>query len=162
MLGAREIVGGAEEDGASQRGADEKSRPVRQRALELSQAGLRVLLLSRTTGELSGETLPARLTAAGLVILSERVRPDAVRTLKYFSEQGVTLKVISGDTPATVQTIASRAGLPGADKAVDARTLPEGDALVSKMEEMSVFGRVTPDQKRSMVAALQAGVTRWP
>jgi cation-transporting ATPase E len=56
-----------------------------------------------------------------------------------------------------VQTIASRAGVPGADEAVDARTLPEGDALVSKMEEMSVFGRVTPDQKRSMVAALQAG-----
>ena len=157
VLGAPEIVGGAEEDGASQHGADEKSRPVQQRALELSQAGLRVLLLSRTAGELSGETLPAGLTSAGLVILSERVRPDAVRTLKYFSEQGVILKVISGDTPATVQTIASRAGVPGADKAVDARTLPEGDALVSTMEEMSVFGRVTPDQKRSMVAALQAG-----
>ena len=61
------------------------------------------------------------------MILSERIRSDAPQTLAYFQEQGVEIKVISGDNPATVATIAAKAGVPGAEKAIDARTLPEGD-----------------------------------
>jgi cation-transporting ATPase E len=126
------------------------------RAAELADEGLRVLLLSHTESPLNGETLPADLRPVGLVILSERVRSDARQTLAYFQEQGVEIKVISGDNPATVATIAAKAGVPGAERAVDARTLPEGDELAEVMETTTVFGRVDPDQKRAMVAALQS------
>ena len=146
VLGAPEIVG-----------EDEGSALSRQHAAELSGTGLRVLLLSHTTEPIPDDALPPHLVPAGLVVLSEKVRADARQTLDYFTQQGVSIKVISGDTPVTVQTVAARAGVPGAENAVDARTLPEGDALTSAMERTSVFGRVTPEQKRSMVAALQSG-----
>ncbi len=83
--------------------------------------------------------------------------PDAAQTLRYFAAQGVAAKVISGDHPQTVAAIAAQVGLPGADRVVDARTLPEeGEALADAMEQGTVFGRVTPHQKRAMVAALQS------
>jgi len=129
---------------------------TRARAAELADEGLRVLLLSHTESPLNGETLPADLRPVGLVILSERVRSDARQTLAYFQEQGVEIKVISGDNPATVATIAAKAGVPGAERAMDARMLPEGDELAEVMETTTVFGRVDPDQKRAMVAALQS------
>ena len=151
VLGAPEIVG------ESAVGDERRTAAVRDRATELALTGLRVLLLSHTDQPLSADTLPGGLTPVGLALLSERIRADAPQTLSYFTQQGVTLKVISGDNPATVQTIASRAGVPGAETAVDARTLPEGDELIALMERTSVFGRVTPDQKRSMVMALQKG-----
>jgi cation-transporting P-type ATPase E len=103
--------------------------------------------------------LPAGLTAAALVVLAERVRADAAQTLRYFTEQGVALKVISGDNPRTVGAVAASVGVPGvrgAADAVDARALPDDpDALADVLEQHGVFGRVTPHQKRAMVAALQ-------
>jgi cation-transporting ATPase E len=126
------------------------------KAAALAAEGLRVLLLSRTDAPLAKETLPPGLQPVGLVVFSERVRADAPQTLAYFREQGVVIKVISGDNPATVATIAAKAGLPGADRAVDARDLPEGEALAELMETTTVFGRVNPDQKRAMVEALQS------
>ncbi len=104
----------------------------------------------------SGETLPEDLRPFCLVILSERVRKDAPETLAYFRKEGVQIKVISGDNPATVATIAAKAGVEGADRAVDARTLPEGgEELEEIMATTTVFGRVNPDQKCAMVEALQ-------
>jgi cation-transporting ATPase E len=126
-----------------------------ERAAGLAAEGLRVLLLSHTDKPLAADTLPAGLRPVGLAVFSERVRADAPQTLAYFREQGVEIKVISGDNPATVATIAAKAGLPGAERAVDARDLPEGEALADLMETTTVFGRVNPDQKRAMVEALQ-------
>ena len=88
-------------------------------------------------------------------MLGEQVRADAPETLRYFTEQGVSLKVISGDNPGTVQTIARRAGLPGADRAMDARELVADDTFADVVDRTAVFGRVTPDQKSAMVTALQ-------
>jgi cation-transporting ATPase E len=130
--------------------------PVRARADEIAAEGRRVLLLGRAD-RLDGETLPPDLVPAALVMLEERVRPDAADTLRYFRDQGVHLKVISGDNPRTVAAVARRVGLEGADTAYDARELPEDtDSLANVLEEHAVFGRVTPQQKRSMVSALQS------
>jgi cation-transporting ATPase E len=130
--------------------------PVRPRAAALAEEGLRVLLLSHAEAPLEGENLPQDLQAVGLVIFSERVREDAPQTLAYFREQGVEIKVISGDNPATVATIAAKAGVPGAERVMDARFLPEGEELADVMESTTVFGRVSPDQKCAMVEALQS------
>ena len=95
-------------------------------------------------------------------MLAERLRSDAPQAIAYFTAQGVALKVISGDSPRTVGAVAARAGVPRAGQPVDARALPEGPAaLGAVLEDRSVFGRVTPAQKQSMVKALQAG-TPWP
>jgi cation-transporting P-type ATPase E len=127
------------------------------RAAELAAGGHRVLVLARAGGPLSGEALPPALRAMAFILLTERLRPDAVQALAYFAAQGVALKVISGDSPHTVATVATRAGLPGAGTPVDARGLPEDtDALGRVLEEHAVFGRVTPHQKQAMVKALQA------
>jgi cation-transporting P-type ATPase E len=121
-----------------------------------ADAGARVVLLARVPA-LAGDALPDGRTPVALVVLSDRVRPDAAETLRYFDEQGVRVTVISGDSPATVGAIASSLGLAGADEAVDARGLSEDlAALTEALESHRVFGRVTPQQKRAMVSALQA------
>ena len=128
---------------------------VRRRADELAATGNRTLLLAHTAGPLTGETLPSTLEPVALVLFEEQVRPDAADTLEYFREQGVALKVISGDNPRTVGAVARRVGLDAGDP-VDARELPEDlDELGAVLDEHSVFGRVTPHQKRAIVAALQ-------
>jgi cation-transporting ATPase E len=133
-------------------GADE----LRERARGLSDEGRRVLLVAKAE-DLSDERLPADLDPAGLVVLGDRPRPDAAETLRYFREQGVTVKVISGDDPRTVDAIASQVGLEGAGDPVDAHELPEDlDELAGVLESRTVFGRVTPKQKRAMVRALQS------
>jgi cation-transporting ATPase E len=119
--------------------------------------GQRVLLLARAEAPIDVDALPPGLEPVALVGLTDRVRPDAAQTLRYFAAQGVAAKVISGDHPRTVAAIAAQVGLTGADKVVDARTLPEdGDGLADAMEQGTIFGRVTPHQKRAMVAALQS------
>ena len=120
-------------------------------------AGERVVLLARSPHGLAGDVLPTGLEPVGIVALQDRVRPQAAATLEYFADQGVTLKVMSGDDPRTVGAIAAQLGLPGATVPVDARLLPESaDDLAAAMEAGSVFGRVSPHQKRDMVAALQS------
>jgi len=126
-------------------------------AAGLAASGRRVLVLARAAGLLDGESLPQGLRAAAFVLLAERLRPDAAQTIAYFAAQGVALKVISGDSPLTVSAVAARAGLPGADRPADARDLPEDPGALGRLlEERSVFGRVTPQQKQAMVTALQA------
>ena len=95
------------------------------------------------------------MRAAALVVLTERVRPDARATIDYFLQEGVRCWIISGDHPATVGEIARRAGVPGAEAPRDARTLVDDDAVRLALESTTVFGRVTPHQKRVMVEALQ-------
>jgi cation-transporting ATPase E len=133
--------------------------PALARAAELAASGRRVLMLCRAESGLepASASLPAGLEPTALVLLEERLRPDAAATLAYFAEQGVALKVISGDSPNTVGAVAARAGLPGAEDPVDARTLPDDPAaLAETLERHSVFGRVAPHQKRAMVEALQS------
>jgi len=133
------------------------AQPARRRADALAAEGRRVLLLAHSDAPLDGEVLPSDLRPQALVLLEERIRPDAPDTLRYFAEQGVTLKVISGDNPRTVGAVATRVGLPGGDQPFDARELPEDqDELAEVLETHSVFGRVTPQQKRAMVGALQS------
>ena len=130
---------------------------VRARANEHAALGRRVLLLARSDSPLDGETLPQPLVPAALVLFDEKVRGDASATFAYFIEQGVALKVISGDNPATVGAVAARAEVPGADAIFDARHLPtDPEELADVLEAHTVFGRVTPQQKRDMVKALQA------
>jgi cation-transporting ATPase E len=120
-------------------------------------AGRRVILLARSDHELHGEWLPPDLRPVAVLGLSDRIREDAAETLRYFAAQGVLTKVISGDHPATVGAIAQAVGVPNADRVVDARTLPENEVeLIEVVEHGTVFGRVTPHQKRAMVSALQA------
>jgi len=120
---------------------------------------VRVLLLARADAiTVSGDSpsLPAGLTPAGFVLLAERVRPDAADAVRYLGEQRVGMRVISGDDARTVSRIAAATGVPGAEDAVDARTLTDEAALPEVMQRTTVFGRVMPEQKSAMVAALQS------
>ncbi len=130
---------------------------VDDRIAEMAASGSRVLLLAHAPGEIEGEQLPFGLEPVALLALGDRIRADAADTLRYFTRQGVAAKVISGDHPATVGAIARQVGVPGAENVVDARDLPEDqDQLADVLEQGTVFGRVTPHQKRAMVGALQS------
>ncbi|WP_411128326.1 HAD-IC family P-type ATPase [Streptomyces sp. x-19] len=124
----------------------------------LNAEGLRVLLLARAARPLDHPDVAREGQPAALVVLEQRLRPDAPDTLRYFAEQGVQAKVISGDNAVSVGAVAGKLGLAGADSPVDARRLPHDDpeALARALEDGAVFGRVTPQQKRDMVGALQA------
>ncbi|MEU0596708.1 HAD-IC family P-type ATPase [Streptomyces sp. NPDC006393] len=122
---------------------------------QLNERGLRVLLLARAARELDDPEVARDAVPAALVVLEQRLRPDAADTLRYFAEQNVRAKVISGDNAVSVGAVAAKAGLAGA--AVDARRLSAGrEAMARELDEGAVFGRVTPQQKRDMVGALQS------
>jgi cation-transporting ATPase E len=127
----------------------------------LAANGHRVLLLASSASAVDGDNVPDRLEPVALVALAERIRADAESTLGYFASQDVSVRVISGDHPATVGAIARRLGLPRADRPVDARELPDDDApgaadrLAEIVGESTVIGRVAPHQKQAIVAALQ-------
>lgn len=124
---------------------------------QLNEQGLRVLLLARARGSLDAPDLADGAVPSALVVLEQRLRPDAGQTLAYFADQRVATKVISGDNAVSVGAVAAKLGLPGAEHTLDARKLPaDPDAMATAMEENAVFGRVTPQQKRDMVAALQS------
>ncbi|MGW2224345.1 HAD-IC family P-type ATPase [Streptomyces formicae] len=123
----------------------------------LNQQGLRVLLLARAAGALDDPEVAAGARATALVVLEQRLRPDAADTLRYFAEQDVAAKVISGDNAVSVGAVAGKLGLAGAENTVDARRLPtEQEELAQSLDDNTVFGRVTPQQKRDMVGALQS------
>jgi len=134
------------------------SDPVRAEADRIAAEGRRVVALARGSASLSQEAnpaLPPGLIPAGLVVLSERIRPEAAATFRYFAEQKVALKIISGDNPRTVAAVAAAAGLSDVGDPQDARSLPtDPDELGQALERHSVFGRVTPRQKRDMISAL--------
>ncbi|KAB2588831.1 HAD-IC family P-type ATPase [Streptomyces arboris] len=124
----------------------------------LNQQGLRVLLLARVpSGELDAPDAAEGDVPTALVVLEQRLRPDAAETLKYFAQQNVATKVISGDNAVSVGAVAGKLGLAGAENTLDARKMPtDPDDMATAMEQNAVFGRVTPQQKRDMVAALQS------
>ena len=145
VLGAPDVVGSEHGD-------------VLNKVETYAAQGRRVLLLARSARPLVGRNhLPEALEPCALVVLGDTVRPDAADTLRFFAEQGVQAKVISGDHPETVAAIAREVGIPGSQYVVDGRDLPEDrDALAETLERNSVFGRVSPYQKRAMVSALQS------
>jgi cation-transporting P-type ATPase E len=129
----------------------------RARAEQIGAGGLRVLLLGKCQSAVDAEDAPGEVTAVALVVLEQRIRPDAKSTLDYFAEQDVTVKVISGDNAISVGAVAASLELPHATSPVDARRLPdEKDELADAVEGGTVFGRVSPAQKRAMVGALQS------
>lgn len=118
--------------------------------------GQRVLIVAYAQTMMDSDQLPTALEAVAIVTLEDRIRAEAPDTLAYFAKQGVTIKVISGDNPVTVAAVAKRAGLVGSENYIDARTLPEDlEALADIIETTTVFGRVTPHQKKLLVQALQ-------
>ncbi|WP_069886432.1 HAD-IC family P-type ATPase [Streptomyces luteocolor] len=124
---------------------------------DLNHQGLRVLLLARVSGDLDDPDVAEGARATALVVLEQRLRPDAADTLRYFEEQDVAAKVISGDNAVSVGAVAGKLGLPGAENTVDARRLPaDQEEMAKALDENTVFGRVTPQQKRDMVGALQS------
>jgi cation-transporting ATPase E len=131
--------------------------PARARAGEIARTGARVVLLAKAPALPESGADPTGLEPVALVVLGEKLRSDAAATLAYFRDQGVALKVISGDSPETVGSVARRAGLEVSGDPVDAATLPsDREALADVMESCTVFGRVRPEQKRDMVAALRS------
>ncbi|MBL1110275.1 HAD-IC family P-type ATPase [Streptomyces sp. 5-8] len=141
LLGAPDVLLGADD-------------PALAETERLNEQGLRVLLLARARRDLD-DTEPARgARPTALVVLEQRLRPDASDTLRYFAEQDVRAKVISGDNAVSVGAVAGKLGLEGT--AVDARRLPaDPPAMAEALDSATVFGRVTPQQKRDMVGALQ-------
>ena len=121
----------------------------------LNEQGLRVLLLARVARDLDDPDVTRGAKPTALVVLEQRLRPDAADTLRYFADQNVRAKVISGDNAVSVGAVAAKLGLSGTT--VDARRLPaEQDGMAEALDDGTVFGRVTPQQKRHMVGALQA------
>ena len=120
-----------------------------------AEEGLRVLVLAHSTQMAEGTELPENLEPAALLLLTDVIREEAPDTLEFFDSQEVDLKVISGDDPVTVSAIAKRAGLKNAENYVDATTLETEEQLEEAVAKYSVFGRVTPQQKKEMVQALQ-------
>jgi len=130
--------------------------PVRAQGDDLAGDGARVLVLARSAGQPSADEGTGELTPAALVVIDQTLRSDAAATVAYFLDQDVRIKVISGDNAVTVGAVAARAGIPGADAPYDARELPvDREELAEVLEQHSVFGRVTPAQKRAMVGALR-------
>jgi len=133
----------------------EPGSPIAEQAEEIGAKGLRVLLLGRSDLSVDDAAAPGRVTPAALVVLEQRIRPDARDTLEYFASQDVSIKVISGDNAVSVGAVAGSLGLHG--ETMDARQLPDDiEKLAETMEECTTFGRVRPDQKRAMVHALQS------
>lgn len=145
VLGAPEIVLGAD-------------LPTQAQTATWAQQGSRVLALARSENEQispQNPALPANLQLSALIVLTERLRADAAQTLDFFREEGVEVLIISGDNPVTVAALAGRLGVE--TTGFDARKLPEDEEGIAQiLKEHRVFGRVTPEQKRALVHALQA------
>jgi cation-transporting ATPase E len=148
-------------DGTWVIGAPDVVAPNDRRALDIasdvSAGGNRVLLVGTSKTPLTDGGPPSDLVAVAILVLSDQVRSDAAQTLRYFTGQGIKVKVISGDHPETVGAVARLVGIEGAGEVVDARFLPEdNDELAELMERATVFGRVAPHQKSAMVRAMQS------
>ena len=142
--------------GAAQFLFPEDNQELTARCQKYAEEGLRVLVLAHSEQMTEGTELPEGLKPLALMLLTDVIREEAPDTLAFFDSQEVDLKVISGDDPVTVSAIAKRAGLKNAENYVDATTLTTEEELQDAVVQYSVFGRVTPQQKKAMVQALQS------
>lgn len=122
---------------------------------QYTSRGFRVLVFGSYDGETDGKPLTGTVTPLGYVLLLNKVREEAPATFKYFADQGVAIKVISGDNPITVSETAKQAGIEGAENYVDAGTLKTEEDIALAVSKYTVFGRVIPEQKRQFVQALK-------
>ncbi len=130
---------------------------IREQVDPWSSMGYRVLLLAEYHGDPQPDALVEKnLTPLALVLITNRIRPEAPQTFRYFDEQGVAIKVISGDNPVTVSDVALRAGIRGGENYVDTTLLETEEDFLRAARDFTVFGRVTPDKKRSLIRALKA------
>jgi cation-transporting ATPase E len=120
----------------------------------MAEQGYRVLVLAKAQSAFDGQNLPDGLELVAYVYITDKIRAEAPDTLRYFREQGVTVKIISGDNPATVRAVALRAGLEDCDNIIDMSTVTE-DQIEDIVEKYTIFGRVLPDQKLALVKALK-------
>ena len=149
VMGAPEVLMGNELDGE-----EELSRRLK----SCEERGERAILAAEYRGSPEeGKTLTGQTVPLALIVIANNIRENAEETFRYFESQGVTVKVISGDNPMTVSRIAEQVGISGADRFVDARSLKSEEELSRAAEAYTVFGRVTPEQKRELVKALKAG-----
>lgn len=116
----------------------------------------RVILLAHSKNSFKDKELPEDIEVLGFVLITDKIRENAEETLKYFKEQGVDIRIISGDNPVTVSKIAKRAGVEGYEKYIDCTTLEDEEALKEASKKYKVFGRVTPNQKKELVKAMQS------
>ena len=133
----------------------EDYKKYRSKIEDYSKKGYRVLVFGRYAGKLEGKALTAKFEPLAFAILENPVRSTAPATFRYFAEQGVNIKVISGDNPITVSEVAKKAGIIGATDYVDASTLVTDKDYNTAVKKYTVFGRVLPEQKRKLVRALQ-------
>ncbi len=117
--------------------------------------GYRVLLFAKVEGDIDGHNIEGKINPVAMVLITNPIRKEAKATFEYFEEQGVEIKVISGDNPATVSNVAVKAGVARADRYVDASTLNGQEDIDRAVSDYTVFGRVTPEQKRMFVKALK-------
>lgn len=129
---------------------------IEEEIIPYADKGDRVLLFARYNGENVENGINGSVTPLGFVALANPIRANAVKTFEYFKSQGVAIKVISGDNPRTVSRIAIQAGIESAESFVDAATLDTEDKIADAVNKYTVFGRVTPKQKKQLVKVLQA------
>ena len=120
-----------------------------------TERGARILIFGGYEGEIDGKPLTMPIIPYAMIVISNQIRPEAKETFKYFKDQGVQIKVISGDDPVTASSVAVKAGIENAQKYVDASTLTSDEALAKAAVSYTVFGRVAPEQKRKLVQALK-------
>lgn len=142
--------------GAAQFLFPEGNQELMEKCARYAEEGYRILVIAHSPQMNQDTELPEGLTPCGMLLMTDIIRPEAQETLAYFDEQGVDLKVISGDDPVTVAAIARKAGLKNADSFVDATTLKTPGEMIQAVKKYSIFGRVTPKQKKQMVMALKA------
>ena len=131
------------------------SSPYQEIIKEHSEKGQRVLMLAHSPHQIQDKELPAEIHPMAFLFISDKIRAEAPDTLAYFAEQGVDIKIISGDNAITVASIAKKAGLKTAEQYVDATTLQTPEEIKEAAQKYSVFGRVTPQQKLDLVKALK-------
>lgn len=122
---------------------------------EIASEGKRVLVLAESQGLVTADSVPPVRSVCGLCVLTDQLRPFVDKTLRYFRDQDVDIRIISGDNPLTVSMIAKKAGLPSWDRCVDASVLKTAKDLDDACDRYTVFGRVTPEQKKDLVLALK-------
>lgn len=125
---------------------------IREKAEKMSEGGRRIIVLARSDKPFNDRELPEDLVPLAFIAISDKIRPEAPETLRYFEKQGVDIRIISGDNPKTVSAVAAKAGVKNAERYIDASTVED---IAAVADDYTVFGRVTPDQKLAIIKALK-------